>query len=119
MFHIARVIDGELSHRPEEMPVFKPADVAGWQGRSVEIEGIEVFMFEIEPNADYPMHAVPGDWIGYIVKGSGSLMLEDPKTKNVSSTPYTPGDVFFFGPDLPHAWKSGPEPGASLWVKVR
>ena len=118
-FHMVVNSSGALEHTVKDMPVFEGGDVPGWHSRSVDANGIDVFMFKVEPNAEYPIHTAPGEWIGYFIKGSGTLMLEDPKTKEVTSTPYEPGDVIYFGPDTPHGWKNGPEPSATLFIKVR
>ena len=117
--HSAKIDSGALAYTGIELPDFEPEGVDGWMIRSVEERGIGVFMFRQEANTSYPMHSAPGEWIGYVIKGSGTLKLEDPKTKAVNSTAYAAGDVFYFGPDTPHGWETGPQAGATLFVKVR
>ena len=117
--HLVQNSSGALPHTTEAMPEFEAADVPGWQSRSVDARGIDVLMFKIEPGASYPIHTAPGHWVGYIVKGSGTMTLEDPKTKKISTVPYWPGDVFYFGPDTHHGWQNGPEPGETVFIKVR
>jgi len=103
----------------EVIPAFEAADVPGWQGRSVDAKGINMHVFKGEPGASWPIHTPPGDWIAYVVAGSGTLILKDTKTETISRVSYRAGDVFYFGPDTPRGWEVGPEPSEMVFVKAR
>ena len=119
LLHLIQIASGALQYGSENMPEFNAGDVPGWRSRSIETNGIEVYMFKTEPHSEYPIHSAPGYWIGYIVQGTGSLLLEDQASQDITSHQYQPGDIFYFEPDTPHGWKTGPEAGATLFIKVR
>lgn len=100
-----------------DVPQFSSADVAGWEGLSVEAAGVFFFMFRIAPGAEeFPMHAAPDAYLGYVAKGSGQLHVGTEADKMESVT-FNEGDFITFEPDTMHGWTNGPEESKILFVR--
>lgn len=100
-------------------PEFGAAEYPGWEALSLETEGLSFFMFKIAPGAaEYPLHAAPDEWIGYVVSGSGVLYAGDEEGRQSEQVAFTAGDFITFKPNTQHAWKNGSEESRILFVKV-
>ena len=75
--------------------------------------GVKIWRNEVEPNGLIPTHEGPasGEYICYMIAGSGELVLLDAAGKTVSVYHYRPGDVIVFKssatkPNTLHYWKN-------------
>ena len=100
-----------------EGPSFSSTDVDGWEGLTVEAAGVFFFMFRIAPNAvEFPMHAAPDEYLGYVVRGSGKLHAGTEQEK-LESVDFNEGDFITFKPDTMPGWTNGPQESKILFVR--
>jgi hypothetical protein len=78
------------------------------------IAGVKIHKLEIEPNGFIAMHEGPpvGEYVCYVITGTGELVLVDKTGKNVATYVWKPGDVIVFRPNIAkpitlHYWKNG------------
>ncbi len=99
-------------------PEFSAADYAGWEGLSAEAGGVFFFMFKISADAvEYPMHASPDEWLGYVVVGEGELFSGNASGEKLGSVSFKAGDFITFMANTQHAWKNGGQESKILFVK--
>ena len=100
-------------------PEFAAADYPGWEALSLDAGALSFFMFRIAPGAaEFPLHAAPDEWIGYVVSGGGVLFAGDGEGKKLGQVHFAAGDFITFKPNTQHAWENGTEESKILFVKV-
>ncbi|WP_169305279.1 cupin domain-containing protein [Coraliomargarita akajimensis] len=110
--------NGISAFEQADMPEFSAADFDGWEGLSLEAAGVFFFMFKVAPDAaDFPLHAAPDEYLGYVVKGGGTLYAGSAEAKT-DSIEFSEGDFITFKPDTQHAWTNGDSETKILFVRA-
>ena len=88
------------------------------------ISGVKIHKFELDPGGYIAVHEGPsaGEYISYIISGTGELGLLDKAGKTVATYTWKPGDVIIFRPNIAkpnslHYWKNGPEKTEVLGIQ--
>jgi len=91
-----------------EVPPFADAGLEGWTFQMLSASGVDFYIFRLAPGAvEYPVHGSPVAWLGYILKGSGQLMLGASDNSVASVLNFSEGDFLIFEPNALHGWKGG------------
>lgn len=111
---------GNAAFEKLDAPEFAAADYDGWESLAVEASGIFFFMFKIDADAvDYPLHASPDAWLGYVVEGAGYLTAGNQDgSQELDRATYQAGDFITFEPNTQHGWSNGNTPAKILFVKT-
>ncbi|MEO0796694.1 MAG: cupin domain-containing protein [Verrucomicrobiota bacterium] len=111
--------NGTSSIETLDAPVFTPTDHEGWFGQAFEASGLFCFILKVESEAaEFPLHAAPEAWIGYVVAGNGTLYSGDGAGDKLKEVSYNTGDFFTFEPKTQHAWKNGVGESKIFFAKV-
>lgn len=109
---------GISAFKDAEMPQFTSADFPGWDSIQTEGAGVFFFLFRVAAGAEeFPLHAAPEAFLGYVAKGGGTLYAgsSEEKTDHVE---FSEGDLISFDPNTQHAWKNGDAETKILFVKA-
>ena len=88
------------------------------------ITGVKIHKMILEAGGYIAVHEGPstGEYICYIISGTGELGLLDKAGKTVATYTWQPGDVIIFRPNIAkpiglHYWKNGPEKTEVLGIQ--
>jgi len=111
--------DGVAVSATSDNPAFADAGLKGWTVQAFSSAGVDWFVFKLAKGADlYPFHASPDEWIGFILEGSGQVLLGDAANVQKGAVTFKKGDFLMFGADTVHAWKNGPAETQILFLKA-
>jgi hypothetical protein len=111
--------DGTATSTTKDTPAFGDAGLKGWTVQAFSSAGVDWFVFKLAVGAAmYPFHSGPEEWIGYVLDGSGQLLLGDENKVQKSVVNFKKGDFLLFGGDTVHAWKNGPKETQILFLKA-
>ena len=111
--------DGTATATSGENPAFADAGLKGWTVQAFSSAGVDWFIFKLATGAAlYPFHKSPDSWIGYILEGSGQLLLGDEGNTQKGVVNFKKGDFLLFGADAVHAWKNGSKETQILFLKA-
>jgi hypothetical protein len=111
--------DGASSSTSAGNPAFADAGLKGWTVQSFSSAGVDWFIFKLAVGAaPYPFHKSPDEWIGYILDGSGQLVLGDDNNAQTGVINFRKGDYLLFKANAVHSWKNGPKETQILFLKA-
>jgi hypothetical protein len=111
--------DGTTTSTSKDSPAFADAGLKGWTVQSFSSAGVDWFVFKLGVGAVlYPFHTSPDEWIGFILDGSGQVLLGDENKAQKGVLNFKKGDFLLFGKDTMHAWKNGPKETQILFLKA-
>ena len=91
-----------------EVPPFADAGLAGWTFQNLNAAGVDFYICRLAPGAaEYPVHGSPVAWLGYILKGSGKLLLGAADNSVASTIDFEQGDFLILEPNTLHGWQGG------------
>jgi hypothetical protein len=111
--------DGAAVSTAAPDPAFADAGLKGWTVQAFSSAGVDWFVFKLGTDAAlYPFHASPDEWVGFILEGSGQVLLGDASNAQKGVVNFRKGDFLLFGANTVHAWKNGPTETQILFLKA-